>query len=433
MSLKFQRTPGTALVMTLVVVLATFANAAKAGEPTVPLGRAGSFAVLAGSSVSNRGVSKIVGNVGVWPSATAVGFPPGTVIGTIYTGNVAAADAQADVTTAYNDAAARSLGAFLLAGDIGGQTLPPGIYRSLSSMSISSGDLRLNAQGNSNAVFIFQVATTFTLDAGRKIVLANGARAGRVFWQVGDSVSIGSNSVMNGNILADQSIDVQRGAVITGHAFARSGEVSLHTSTVRIPTSGPGRPPTGIVEAEEVTPIALNPRTGLFEQTIRVRNAGSNAIAAAQIRLRDLPPDVVVYNASGRASNGSPFVQYSIPLAVDASVDLVIEYFRAGRQPFASPRLVAKAAGPLLPALLVELRQSVLRTTSLGTGRMLVEFASASGGRYAVQYNDDGTVWKTAFPPVTASANRVLWLDEGPPKTESPPTGLRKYRVLKLL
>src|SRR5678809_1805736 len=113
---------------------------------------------------------------------------------------------DSDLTAAYNDAAGRTVGAITVAGNLGGQTLTPGLYKSTSSLAISSGDLTLDAQGDPNAVFIFQMASTLTATSGRAVILAGGAKASNVFWQVGSSATLGTTSVFNGTIMADQSI-----------------------------------------------------------------------------------------------------------------------------------------------------------------------------------------------------------------------------------
>src|ERR1043166_5940078 len=146
------------------------------------------------------------------PAPRATGFPPGIVNGTIHAGDPAAALAQVDLTSAYNDAAGRTVGAIGVAGNLGGQTLAPGLYKSTSSLEISSGDLTLDALGDPNAIFIFQMASTLTTTSGRQVILSGGAKAANVFWQVGSSATLGTTSVFKGNILAFASITVTTGA-----------------------------------------------------------------------------------------------------------------------------------------------------------------------------------------------------------------------------
>src|SRR5207249_9945955 len=124
----------------------------------VPLGSTATFGVLAGTTVTSTGATTVNGDLGVSPGTTVTGAP--TVNGTTHLGDPAAAQAQLDLTTAYNDAAGRTNGAITMAGNLGGQTLTPGLYVSTSSLEISSGDLTLDAQGDANAVFIFQMAST---------------------------------------------------------------------------------------------------------------------------------------------------------------------------------------------------------------------------------------------------------------------------------
>jgi hypothetical protein len=205
------------------------------GQAPVPLGSAANFVVLAGSTVTNTDATTVTGDLGVSPGTAVTGFPPGTVNGATHAGDPAAAQAQIDLTTAFNDAAGRSVGAVTVAGNLGGQTLAPGLYKSTSSLEISSGDLTLDAQGSPNAVFIFQMASTLTTTAGRQVILSGGAQAANIIWQVGSSAVLGTTSVFKGNILADQSITLNTGATLDGRALARIAEVALDANTITKP------------------------------------------------------------------------------------------------------------------------------------------------------------------------------------------------------
>jgi hypothetical protein len=204
-------------------------------QSAVPLGSTAGFAVLAGSTVTNTGSSTVTGDLGVSPGSAVTGFPPGTVVGTIHVTDTAAAGAMADLTIAYNDAAGRTLCPVSVAGNLGGQTLTPGLYKSTSGLEISSGDLTLDARGNANAVFIFQMASTLDTAAGVHVILAGGAKASNVFWQVGSSATLGTNSTFVGTIMADQSVSLNNGATLQGRALARIGAVTLDASTVTKP------------------------------------------------------------------------------------------------------------------------------------------------------------------------------------------------------
>ena len=205
-------------------------------QGAVALGGAGAFAVLAGSTVTNTGGSSLTGDLGVSPGTAVTGFPPGLLTGAMHAGDVTSAAGIADLTTAYNDAAGRTLAPVTLAGNLGGLTLPPGLYKSTSSLAISSGDLTLDAQGDANAVFIFQMASTLTTTTGRAVILSGGAKAANVFWQVGSSATLGTSSVFKGTIMADQSISLNTGASLSGRALARIGAVTLAGNAVVIPT-----------------------------------------------------------------------------------------------------------------------------------------------------------------------------------------------------
>jgi hypothetical protein len=164
-----------------------------------------------------------------------IGFPPGTLTGTQQVGNATSAQGMADLTTAYNDAAGRTQAPVSVSGNIGGQTLGPGLYKSTSSLSISSGDLTLDAKGDGNAVFIFQMASTLTTTSGRKVILSGGAKSSNVYWQVGSSATLGTTSEFKGTIMADQSITLNTGASLNGRALARIGAVTLAGNAVVMP------------------------------------------------------------------------------------------------------------------------------------------------------------------------------------------------------
>src|SRR5213082_154658 len=150
----------------------------------------------------------------------------------IHAGDSAAAQAELDLTTAFNDAKGRTVGAVTVAGNLGGQTLVPGLYISTSSLEISSGDLTLDAEGDADAVFIFQMASTLTTTAGRQVILSGGAKAANIFWQVGSSATLGTTSVFKGTIMADQSITLTTGATLEGRALARIAAVTMDANTI---------------------------------------------------------------------------------------------------------------------------------------------------------------------------------------------------------
>ena len=199
------------------------------GGSSVGLGAAASFGVLAGQSVSNSGATTINADLGIWPGNTLTGAP--TVTGTTHLGDTTAQSAQGALTAAYDEAAGRAAGS-TIAGDLGGLTLAPGVRKSTSTLEITSADVTLDAGGNPNAVFIFQIASSFTVDVGRQVILAGGAQPSNIFWQVGSSATLNTNCNVSGNILALTTITMGTGATLNGRALARNGSVTLLANTV---------------------------------------------------------------------------------------------------------------------------------------------------------------------------------------------------------
>ncbi len=194
---------------------------------------ASTLAVLAGNSVTNTGATTITGDLALSPGTSVGGFPPGILYGTQHINDTTANNAKLDLTAAYNDAAGRTSNDIVtLSGNLGGLTLTPGLYKSTSSLAVSSGDLTFDAKGNSNAVFIIQIASTLTTTSGRKVFLIGGAQAANIYWQVGSSATFGTTSVFKGTVMAMQSITFNTGATLDGKALARTGTVILAGNTI---------------------------------------------------------------------------------------------------------------------------------------------------------------------------------------------------------
>ena len=150
-----------------------------------------SYAILAGSTVTNTGSSVITGDLGLHPGSSVTGFPPGTVSGTQHIADAAALQAKSDLATAYDDAAGQPCTQNLTGQDLGGMTLVPGVYCFASSAGLT-GILTLDAQGDPNAVFVFQIGSTLTTAGGSTISLTNSAQSCHVFWQIGSSATLGT-------------------------------------------------------------------------------------------------------------------------------------------------------------------------------------------------------------------------------------------------
>jgi hypothetical protein len=201
----------------------------------IPLGTAQNFAVLGGSTVTNTGATSVTGELGVSPGSSVTGFPPGIVsVGSIHAADAVAAQAQSDLTVAYNTAAGIPCGTDLTGQNLGGLTLTPGVYCFASSAALT-GTVTLNFQNNPNALFLFKIGSTLTTSSASSVVKinTNGVNCpSNLFWQVGSSATFGTGSSFTGNVLALSSITVTTGANIAGRALARNGAVTLDTNAV---------------------------------------------------------------------------------------------------------------------------------------------------------------------------------------------------------
>ncbi len=217
------------------------------GAINVNLKTAARFGILAATGISSVGISEIRSmDVGITPGirAAITGFPPALVVnGAIYASNDATPSgvpamllqAKSDLADAYLFAeSAVTPASVAVSGDLGGKTLLPGIYKSTSALRIQSGDLTLDAQGDSSAVWIIQVTTDFATigEAGGNVVLAGGAQAKNIFWKIGGSATIGNLTAFQGTLLALTSITMNPGATITGHLFVLNGAVVLSSTNI---------------------------------------------------------------------------------------------------------------------------------------------------------------------------------------------------------
>lgn len=233
------------IVFSLALITSLFLASSAQAATAVGLGTADSYALLAGSGVTNTGPSVINGDLGSSPTPAVTGFggaPNGTVNGSTHQADAAAGQAQADLTTAYDNAAGQGP-ANTLATELGGQTLTPGVYNSQSGTFGITGALTLNAKGDPSAVFIFQTASTLISASASQVNLINGAQPCNLFWKVGSSATLGTSSAFAGNILALQSISLNNGVAVSGRLLARNGAVTLINDTVTraaCTTSGTG-------------------------------------------------------------------------------------------------------------------------------------------------------------------------------------------------
>lgn len=217
-----------------MIMSATFTGNVSA-QTAPSLGSAASFAVLGNTTVTNTGASIVTGDLGVSPGTAVTGFSPtepGMVLGTIFTGaGSMAGQAQTDATVAYNNLAGQVCNTDLTGQNLGGLTLTPGVYCFDTSAQLT-GILTLDAKGDPNAVFIFQIGSTLTTASNSSVVLFDGASGCNVFFQVGSSATLGTDTSFQGNILALTSITLTTGASVSGKVFALNGAVTLDTNRI---------------------------------------------------------------------------------------------------------------------------------------------------------------------------------------------------------
>ncbi|MFG3701809.1 ice-binding family protein, partial [Micromonospora sp. NPDC047620] len=205
--------------------------------------------MLAGQAVTDVpppvGPSVINGDLGVWPGTSVTGDP--VVNGETHVGDTEAMQAQAALTTAYNFAAGQPT-TDTVSADLGGQTLPAGVYRSPATMSLT-GTLTLDGENDPNAVFIFQVGSDLITATDSRVNLIRGAQACNVFWQVTSSATLNTRTVFAGSILALQSATLGEGATVAGRVLARNGAVTLIHNTITRPFCAASIAPPTIAKA----------------------------------------------------------------------------------------------------------------------------------------------------------------------------------------
>lgn len=223
----------TTVVATTVLLVGSSALLAQpalaADDGPVALGTAESFAVLAGSGITNTGATTITGDVGTFPTTTRTGFGSVTLTGTDHAGDAVTQGAKDALVTAYDDAFGRQP-ATSIPVELGGSTLLAGVYTS-PTFGLT-GTLTLDAAGDPDAQFVFQAGSTLITEANSTVSLLNGADPCRVVWQVGSSATFKTGTDFAGDVLAYTSITAQTNATFLGRLLARNGAVTLDTNTI---------------------------------------------------------------------------------------------------------------------------------------------------------------------------------------------------------
>ncbi|HET6171082.1 MAG TPA: ice-binding family protein [Gaiellales bacterium] len=293
---KRGRYAGIALAVGLACAVAPLVAQAS----PVGLGTAQPFVVLAGSAVTNTGPSVLNGSLGVSPGSALTGFgAPAVVNGATHATDGVAARAQLDLTTAYDVAAAQPVSPAndLTGTDLGNRVLMAGAYRFTSSAQLT-GPLTLDAAGDPNAQFVFEIASTLTTASASSVVLVNGASPCNVYWQIGSSATLGTTTAFQGNLMALSSISLNNGATVIGRLLARNGQVSLINNVldnsrcntaVGTTPAVPGAPGAPGTPAAKAAAAKLATAARIAAQSAQVSNPRATTIRNGTTVLRRTP------------------------------------------------------------------------------------------------------------------------------------------------
>jgi Ice-binding-like len=267
-----QRTPKKSKMITsglLALTLSTVAavggwQSATAAPGDSVLGTSDSFVVLAGAGVTNTGPTTLSGDLGTFPNPAVTGSDSITFAsGVNQAGNAVSQGAKDDLVTAYDRLMAAGPPSSISA-DLAGSNLKAGVYNSASSLGLS-GELVLDAEGDPDAIFVFQAGSSLTTASSSSVSLVNGAQACNVFWVVGSSATLGTDSDFTGSLVALASVSLQTGATVEGRVLARNGAVTLDSNVITAPecatateetiVPGPTVTPTPNPTDEETTPV----------------------------------------------------------------------------------------------------------------------------------------------------------------------------------
>lgn len=260
------RRAGIVLVMSVVAAAAPAAAHASA----IDLGTAAPFVVLGGATVTNTGPSVLNGDLGLAPGTSLVGFGlPAVVNGATHANDAVAGQAQSDLTTAYLVAAGQPVAPAddLTGQNLGNRTLTAGAYRYASSAQLT-GVLTLDAQGDPNAQFVFEIGSTLTTASASSVVLVNGASPCNVYWQVGSSATLDTTTAFQGNLMALTSISLNNGASVLGRLLARNGQISLINNVLDRPLCATGTTTTPGTATTPGTPATTGTPPGTLDQSL---------------------------------------------------------------------------------------------------------------------------------------------------------------------
>jgi hypothetical protein len=299
--------------MGLAALPAAGASADVVIDGPINLGTATSFGVLGASTVTNTGPSNITGDLGLSPGTSITGFPPGVVLGTVEPTTAVAAQAQTDLTTAYNVAASLTPTTSGLS-DLVGLSLTPGVY---SGQTLSlSGDLTL--AGTAESVWVFQAASTLITSSASRILLTGGASSCNVFWQVGSSATLGTGSQFVGTIMANQSITATTSATIQGRLLADNAAVTLDSNVITRPTGCEDASTTVVLASPTITSGAPTATAAVGTPYTSTITASGTPTASFRVSAGSLPTGLALDATTGVIS-GTPTTAGSYTFTVTAS------------------------------------------------------------------------------------------------------------------
>jgi hypothetical protein len=242
----------------------------------VLLGAAWTFVIFAGTTITNvpNVGTYLLGDIGTFPGSAITGFPPGVIYGETYSTGSYAEIVIGDIRSAYNNATGQASNHTLSNTDLGGLTLFPGVYKFNAAAKLSAGQLFFDAQGDVDAVWIFQIGSSLDVASGTGMFFTSGlGNANNVFWAVGSSATINEDVSFIGNILAYTSISCNARVNVNGRLLATNGAVTLIQNVVSYPegltfspsirpTTSPSLSPTFLPSVPSILPSAspsINP------------------------------------------------------------------------------------------------------------------------------------------------------------------------------
>jgi hypothetical protein len=224
-----RRLLGAVLLMAIAAVLVAPSAGAEATRPR--LRESDPYAIIADQSITSSGATRIAGNVAIAVSETITGFPPGQITGETHFADDEAIAAEGDTAAVNQNLKGQPCNSDRTGEDQGGLRLGGAVYCYIDGATLD-GELRLDALSDPDTVWVFQVHGTYDVADGASVILANGAQACNVFWQVDGSVTIGAGVTMKGTIVTDESVVLEEGATLDGRIFAPQGGVQLHANDI---------------------------------------------------------------------------------------------------------------------------------------------------------------------------------------------------------